>query len=131
MIIFSQGKVLCLERADEKGFWQSVTGSVEAGEQPQACAKRELWEETGLDEGMLRDCETSWWFDIYPNRLHRYEPGTTQNLEHVFTFECPRETDVRLSNEHTSAQWLSVEKAIELVRSPTNKKAIQLFINRS
>ncbi|HWU66702.1 MAG TPA: NUDIX domain-containing protein, partial [Methylophilus sp.] len=42
-------QVLLLERADKAGFWQSVTGSTEAGETPYDAAIREVKEETGLD----------------------------------------------------------------------------------
>ena len=43
------GKVLLLQRtAARGGFWQPVTGHVEAGESPAAAAQRELHEETGL-----------------------------------------------------------------------------------
>lgn len=43
------GAVLLLRRTPERGgFWQPVTGRVEAGELPAAAAARELREETGL-----------------------------------------------------------------------------------
>ena len=43
------GKVLLLRRADIPEFWQSITGSMEWGdEQPAETAARELREETGI-----------------------------------------------------------------------------------
>ena len=43
------GKVLLLRRADHPEFWQSITGSMEWGdEQPVEAAARELREETGI-----------------------------------------------------------------------------------
>src|SRR2546422_647388 len=42
-------RVLLLERADYPGYWQSVTGSQEAGETLAQTATRELHEETGID----------------------------------------------------------------------------------
>lgn len=43
------GQVLLLERADRPGFWQSVTGSLDASDEPpHRAAVRELLEETGL-----------------------------------------------------------------------------------
>ena len=41
-------RVLLLERADRPGYWQSVTGSQDAGETLVATARREVREETGI-----------------------------------------------------------------------------------
>jgi dATP pyrophosphohydrolase len=43
-----QLQVLLLERAAHAGYWQSVTGSQEAGEALLDTARRELAEETGI-----------------------------------------------------------------------------------
>ena len=50
-------QVLLLERADHPGFWQSVTGSQDAGETLLQTAQRELAEETGIvaDAAALSD----------------------------------------------------------------------------
>ena len=46
------GQVLLLERADRPGFWQSVTGSLDAPDEPPVkAAVREVFEETGLRVG--------------------------------------------------------------------------------
>jgi len=45
------GEVLMLRRTSPRGFWQSVTGSLEWGELPAHAAARELYEETGLRAG--------------------------------------------------------------------------------
>ena len=42
-------RILLLERTDHPGWWQSVTGSQEAGETLVETAAREVREETGLD----------------------------------------------------------------------------------
>ena len=50
VVIHTTGlEVLLLERADHPGYWQSVTGSCEAGETLVETAQREVREETGLD----------------------------------------------------------------------------------
>ena len=42
-------QVLLIERADRPGFWQSVTGSLDAEDEPLAAtAAREVAEETGI-----------------------------------------------------------------------------------
>ncbi len=79
-------EVLLLERADRPGFWQSVTGSQDAGESLPETAEREVAEETGLEAGRygLEPWNLQNVYEIYPVWRHRYAPGVTHNTEHVF-----------------------------------------------
>ena len=51
VLVLDQGRLLLVERADEpfQGYWDIPGGFLEAGEHPEAGAKRELLEETGLE----------------------------------------------------------------------------------
>ena len=51
VVIYAQNtsRVLMLQRQDAPSFWQSVTGTIEEGEQPLQTAMREVKEETGID----------------------------------------------------------------------------------
>ena len=66
------GKVLLIERADRKAFWQSVTGSLDSlHEAPRVAAEREVFEETGiqvaaLDPTALQDMHHQVEYEIYP-----------------------------------------------------------------
>ncbi len=48
VVVHTADQVLLLERVRPAGFWQSVTGSLEAGETASQAAIRELGEETGF-----------------------------------------------------------------------------------
>src|ERR1044071_8093170 len=80
-------RVLLLERADRAQFWQSVTGSQDAGETLQQTARREVFEETGIDASRfdLLDWHKQNRYEIYPHWRHRYAPGVMHNTEHVFS----------------------------------------------
>lgn len=126
-------KVLLLERADKEGFWQSVTGSLEALpegglERPRDAAIREVFEETGLEAEAykLEDWGFSNVYEIYPHWRYRYGPGVTQNTEHVFGLELPGPLDVKLSPaEHVRYEWVDWREAAKRVFSWTNVEALR------
>jgi len=120
-------EVLLLERADYPGYWQSVTGSCEAGETLIETAIREIREETGLDvqQYALTDWQLQNVYEIYPQWRYRYAPDTTHNTEHVFGLQLPRPVAVQLAPcEHLNYQWLAWQEAAEKVFSPSNRAAI-------
>ena len=121
-------QVLLLERADKKGFWQSVTGSLEDGETPYDAAIREVAEETGLDATQygFSDWQTSNVYEIYPHWRSRYAPGVTQNTEHIFGLELPAPLPVKLAaDEHLRYEWVDWREAAIKVFSWTNVLALR------
>ncbi|MDZ4142764.1 MAG: dihydroneopterin triphosphate diphosphatase [Methylotenera sp.] len=121
-------QVLIMERADKKGFWQSVTGSLEADETPRQAAVREVFEETGLDTAQydLQDWQASNIYEIYPHWRHRYAPGVIKNTEHLFGLELPEKLAVKLaSDEHVRYEWVDWRVAAARVFSWTNVDALK------
>ena len=126
-------RVLLIERADKPGFWQSVTGSKDALDEPfeQTCV-REVEEETGIVIGSaavprsaLRDWALRNVYEIYPVWRHRYAPGVTHNTEHVFGLTVPAGTPVRLNpREHLRFAWWPWREAADRCFSPSNAEAI-------
>lgn len=129
--------VLMIRRADSaEDFWQSVTGSKDDPQESFAdTARREVWEETGIDcragrplAGALTDWQLENVYPIYPRWLHRYAPGVTHNTEHLFSLCVPAGTMVALNpREHTHAQWLPYLEAAEMAYSPSNAEALLLL----
>lgn len=121
-------QVLIMERADKAGFWQSVTGSLEAGETPRQAAIREVLEETGLDATQydLQDWQASNTYEIYPHWRYRYAPGITTNVEHLFALELPKEIAITLApDEHVQYEWVDWREAAKRVFSWTNVDALK------
>ena len=121
-------QVLMLERADNPGFWQSVTGSKDwPDEALQATAAREVQEETGIEAAplQLRDWRLTNRYEIYPVWRHRYAEGVTHNTEHVFGLLVAAGTPVCLApREHLQYRWLPWREAADLCFSPSNAEAI-------
>ena len=125
--------VLLIERADKPGFWQSVTGSKDAIDEPllETCV-REVAEETGIVIGSdavplsaLRDWQLANIYEIYPVWRHRYGPGVTHNTEHVFGLRVPVATPITLSpREHLHFEWLPWREAADRCFSPSNAEAV-------
>ena len=130
---------LLLERADFEGYWQSVTGSLEPGETPAETAVREVLEETGIDAhacGGVIDWRLCNVYEIYLQWRHRYPPGTTHNMEHVFGLCVPADTAARIApREHRAACWMTWRDAAAKCFSWSNREALlQLpgrYCNRS
>lgn len=120
--------VLLLERADRPGFWQSITGSMEQGEQLIDTALREVREESGIraESWQLSDWKASNEFEIFKHWRGRYAPGVTHNLEHVFSLQLEDRVPVKISvREHSRFGWFSIEESIEKVFSWTNADALK------
>jgi len=119
-------EVLLIERADRPGSWQSVTGSLDADDEPlELTARREVFEETGIREGGLRDWQIETVYEIWPVWRHRYAPGVTHNTEHVFGLTLAGRLPVTLSpREHLQHVWLPWRDAAARCFSPSNAAAI-------
>ena len=127
----ASAEVLLLQRRQPADFWQSVTGSLEGDESPQAAARRELREETGLTVA-VHDCRQSHVFPILPAWRARYAPGTACNREHVFTAPCRGRPAIRLNpDEHRAYCWLPHAEAAAQASSLTNREAILAFVPAS
>lgn len=121
--------VLLIERAKHPGFWQSVTGSMEAGETIADTARREVLEETGID-APARDFVA--WNLVNNFRItltpERFAPGTRYNEEHVFSLCVPERLSVILqADEHLAWRWLPYRDAAAACFSWSNRDAILML----
>ncbi|HYW92031.1 MAG TPA: dihydroneopterin triphosphate diphosphatase [Gammaproteobacteria bacterium] len=125
--------VLLMRRRQPAGFWQSVTGALEAGETPAQAARREVCEELGINPGSaIADCRLRFRFPILPAWRHRYAASLRTNLEHVFHLPARRAFRPRLNPaEHTQWAWLPGPEALARAASETNRRAIRHCLRRT
>lgn len=127
-------QVLLIERTDFPEAWQSVTGSREGDEALADTALREVAEETGIhaDHAVLRDWDYSSSYEIFEVWRHRYAPGVTTNVEHVFSLQVSEPQAVTLApREHRRYRWVDWQVAAEMVFSPSNAEAIRMLVQRT
>lgn len=77
LVLDGAGRLLLQKRVDN-GLWSFIEGSMEPGETFEQTARRELWEEAGLEAGALRLLEVvsgPEFFYRYPNGDEVYNVG--------------------------------------------------------
>lgn len=132
MVYTLDTQVLVLERVHPTGYWQSVTGSLEADESPDQAAFRELQEELGWaptkNDKLIAHLRSNQ-FLILPEWRARYAPEVKYNTEYVFSVCLDASIPVTLNpEEHKAYTWLDRAHAIARVNSETNKQAIRDWV---
>ena len=108
-----------------EGFWQGVTGGLEEGENLTQAARRELAEETGFVPSSLEKIDYSYTFPIHDKWKEMYPSGVNEIVEHVFIAFIDGHTEPKLSNEHDTWEWCSVDRALGKLKYPGNIEALK------
>jgi dATP pyrophosphohydrolase len=101
------------------GYWHTVAGGVEDGEEWQAAALRELREETGLALAALLPIGG---FE-YVREDWEPEPGLRVEVR-AFLAEAEPGWEPRLDREHDEYRWCSREQAAELLYWPEPRELV-------
>jgi dATP pyrophosphohydrolase len=120
LVVYRPGpEFLVLLRTD--AYWHLVAGGIEDDELPEAAARRELAEETGL--ASPED------FRAIPLELGYLRPDETWITLHSFAVGAPRCWEPVLNEEHTEYVWCAEGAAVGLLEYPEPRNAL-LFVAR-
>ena len=105
-----------------RGFWAGVSGYVEEGEEPAAAAMREVYEETGIDKGILELLGSG------AVRMVRY--GNRVWVVHPFCFMIKGDVSPSLDWEHVEFRWVRAEDVKKYRTVPKLLDIISEFAHR-
>ncbi len=112
-------RVLMLRRAAGvrcTGAWESIHGSIEPGEAPEAAAERELHEETGLPISRL--------YSITVNPFYVPKRQAVQ-LAVVFCALVDSTLQPTMGEEHDAWEWLVLEEALQRAAWPRTRQTLR------
>lgn len=96
-VIIEQGRVLATQRHERSamgGKWEFPGGKIEPGETPEACLRRELREELGVEADVQ---------ELFMRTAHAYP---TKNVE-LFVFKAAIRAGSPVLHVHQDARWVS------------------------
>ncbi len=111
-------QALLLRRAEGTrcaGAWEAVHGRIEREERPEEAAVREVREETGFS------VERLYTTGVQPFYLPR---ASTITLAVVFAAVVSNDSEMKLSEEHSRAEWFDFEEAAARVAWPRSRVAL-------
>ncbi len=105
--------------------WQFIAGGGEDDETPLEAAKREAFEEGGVQSDKWVELKSLSYIPaaVISERHRRHWNKDTYVIpEYAFGFESPK--DIRLSHEHTECVWLTYDEAVKKLKWDSNRTAL-------
>ena len=128
----NDGKIqyLILKTIPGRGeFWAPITGGLEEGETKREALKREIREETGI-ENIIRIIEDVHYYEFqdfpFMDYLKRHGQACKHLKEYAFGVEVSSDEIVVLDGkEHSEFKWCGFEEALKLLKYKGNKEALE------
>ena len=119
-------KYAIFQREDMPFCWQGICGGVEDDETIEEGARREIFEEAGIDQNLpLYSLESiSYLPDSIFSDEARLRWGKNIVVVPMYFFAMPYNGQVKLSEEHTDIKWLSYDDAYALIYYNDQKIAL-------
>jgi 8-oxo-dGTP pyrophosphatase MutT (NUDIX family) len=105
-------------------LWGFPRGGVEDGEDFISAAKREVLEETGLDQ--FESIEELGIYERYPNDISKDTPGAYPMEIHMFLFKINEEQEFNpLDKNVKEVGWFTYEEALERLTNDEDREFLQ------
>lgn len=117
----NQPQFLLLKRNKERGgFWNAINGTMELDESIHECQKREVMEETSI-ENILN----------WSEELYRFNFNYKGNLMTVIVFSAQVKDDqeIVINEEHVEYKWLYFNDSIKILKFNDDKKSLEICYN--
>ena len=131
------GRLWCGERCDVPNAWQLPQGGIDAGENVEEAAKRELYEETGIVSTKLLGFSQKSYEYLFPDNVlqemrHKYGNIRWHGQRQKFCFMqfCGDESEIRLDIEHPEFRrwkWMTVDELLNAIVSFKKKMYSEAF----
>ena len=117
IVVNSEGKIAL---ANEH-LWGFPRGGVDEGEDYITAAKREVLEETGLEE--FSSIDELGIYERYPSGITKDTPGAYPMEIHMFLFQTNYTGELHPVDENVKeADWFSYDEAVEKLTDPTDRE---------
>jgi 8-oxo-dGTP pyrophosphatase MutT (NUDIX family) len=113
------------------GHWDFPKGHIEKGETNEETMRRELQEETGLEDLVVLPNFSGSYLYYYQAKGDEYEKRKAKGkktliLKKVTFYLTKTDTkEIKISKEHIGFEWLSFEKALEKITYKNPKKVLE------
>jgi len=103
-------------------FWQPITGGIEKGETKTQALKREIQEETGINNltKIIKNVHHYEFWDLF-----KQENRQRLIKEYAFGVEVSPNEKITISREHTEHKWCTFQEALKLLKYEENKEALK------
>jgi len=103
----------------KRNYWDFPKGHIEGGEKPEAAAKREIEEETGL-----KDIKFIEGFKETIKYFFRFKDKNILKFATFYRVET-KTKDIKISYEHIGFKWLLYEEALEQLNFKNAKEILK------
>jgi ADP-ribose pyrophosphatase YjhB (NUDIX family) len=126
IVLLRRDEVLLVRRGrpPAEGQWSLPGGAQELGETAEACARRELFEETGLQAGPLH-------MVAHVDSIHRDEDGRVRYHYTILDFAAHYEGgELKAGDDVSDAEWVHPDRFDEFDLWPEARRVIALAFSQ-